>query len=67
MILRLIEFPVVASILGEGPVMQKKGIAEAVMTTVPPAVLNAVAHATGLRVNRVPLTPSRFLDAMGQK
>jgi CO/xanthine dehydrogenase Mo-binding subunit len=67
MTLRLIDFPDDASILAEGPAMQKKGVAEAVMTTVPPAVLNAVAHATGLRANRVPLTPARFLDALAQK
>lgn len=40
-----------------------KGIAEACMTTVPPAILNAVAHATGYRFHTVPLTPARFLEA----
>lgn len=62
--LRLVEFPDDASIIAEGPAMQKKGIAEAVMTTVAPAVLNAVAHATGVRMNRVPLTPARVLAAL---
>jgi CO/xanthine dehydrogenase Mo-binding subunit len=41
-----------------------KGVAEACMTTVPPAVLNAVAHATGYRFHTLPLTPARFLEAV---
>ncbi len=64
--LRLIEFPDDASILSEGPIVQKKGVAEATLTTVAPAIVNAVAHATGLRMNRVPLTPQRILEAKGQ-
>lgn len=43
-----------------------KGVAEACMTTVPPAVLNAVAHATGYRFHTVPLTPARFLEAVAR-
>jgi CO/xanthine dehydrogenase Mo-binding subunit len=65
--LKLIDFPDDASILSEGPSMQKKGVAEAVITTVPPAIVNAVAHAIGLRNNRVPLTPPRILEALSQK
>jgi CO/xanthine dehydrogenase Mo-binding subunit len=52
------------SVLADGAVVRKKGIAEAVMTTVPPAVHNAIAHATGLRLNSLPMTPERVRKAL---
>jgi CO/xanthine dehydrogenase Mo-binding subunit len=39
---------------------RRKGIAEATMTTVAPAISNAVAHATGLRFNSLPITEKRL-------
>jgi CO/xanthine dehydrogenase Mo-binding subunit len=63
---RLIELPG-DSVLAAGiEARPHKGIAEACMTTVPPAVLNAVAHATGYRFHTVPLTPARFLEAVSR-
>ncbi|WP_406699710.1 molybdopterin cofactor-binding domain-containing protein [Singulisphaera sp. Ch08] len=53
-----------ASVLGSGPPMRKKGIAEATMTTVAPAVVNAVAHAIGVRINSLPITPPKVLEAL---
>jgi len=46
---------------------RRKGIAEAAMTTVAPAVANAVAHATGLRLCRVPFTPDRVRAALASR
>ncbi len=46
------------------PGQRKKGIAEATMTTVPPAVANAIAHAIGVRINSLPITPSKILEAL---
>lgn len=61
------------SVLAEGPVGEtrrrqpRKGIAEATMSSVAPAIANAVAHATGIRVNRLPFTRTRVLEALGQR
>jgi CO/xanthine dehydrogenase Mo-binding subunit len=68
--LRLVPFPDEENILPGGTPsrLRKKGIAEAVMSTVAPAVANAVAHATGgLRMNRVPITPARMREALAQR
>lgn len=40
-----------------------KGIGELPMDGPAPAILNAVAHATGVDVNRLPLTPERLMEA----
>lgn len=59
----LVDLPT-ASVLADGIEPRAyKGVAEACMTTVAPAVLNAVAHATGRRFHTVPLTASRFLES----
>jgi CO/xanthine dehydrogenase Mo-binding subunit len=52
------------SVLVGGPIVRKKGIAEATMTTVAPAVLNAIAHAIGVRINSLPVTSEKLLEAM---
>jgi CO/xanthine dehydrogenase Mo-binding subunit len=39
-----------------------KGIGELPMDGPAPAILNAVSHATGLDVRRLPLTPELLLD-----
>lgn len=62
--LRLVELEAGQQILKSGPPIRKKGIAEAVMTTVMPAVANAIAHATGARLTALPITPKRVLEAL---
>lgn len=52
------------SILPSGPRVRKKGIAEVTLTTVAPAVGNAVAHAIGRRITALPITPARVLEAL---
>jgi CO/xanthine dehydrogenase Mo-binding subunit/aerobic-type carbon monoxide dehydrogenase small subunit (CoxS/CutS family) len=41
-----------------------KGLGEHVLIPTAPAILNAIAHATGARLTRTPATPSRVLDAI---
>ena len=41
-----------------------KGIGELPMDGPAPAIVNAVAHATGVDVTRLPLTPERLMDLM---
>lgn len=61
--LRLIPLTADSIVNGSTPV-RKKGIAEATMTTVAPAVANAVAHAIGSRINSLPITPAKILEAL---
>ena len=42
-----------------------KGIGEPPLVGAAPAIANAVAHATGLRLRTIPMTPERVLDALG--
>lgn len=42
-----------------------KGIAEAVLCPVAPAIANAVAHATGHRFRDLPITPDKIRKALG--
>jgi CO/xanthine dehydrogenase Mo-binding subunit len=51
-------------ILAKGPRVRKKGIAELTLSTVAPAVGNAVAHAIGRRITTLPITPARVLEAL---
>lgn len=44
-----------------------KGIGEPPIVGPAPATANAVAHATGARLNRIPMTPERVLTALGRK
>ncbi|SMF30598.1 xanthine dehydrogenase family protein molybdopterin-binding subunit [Pseudobacteriovorax antillogorgiicola] len=41
-----------------------KGMAEVVLNAVPPAIVNAVAHATGKRFRQLPLQPKKILEAL---
>ncbi|WP_421695844.1 molybdopterin-dependent oxidoreductase [Aestuariivirga sp.] len=41
-----------------------KGIGEQALIPTAPAILNAIAHATGARVMQTPATPERVLDAL---
>jgi CO/xanthine dehydrogenase Mo-binding subunit len=70
--LELIPLPSGVSILTDGqPKARSKGIAEAVMTTVAPALANAVAHASGnydwLNGVQLPLTRLSILQAFEGK
>ena len=62
--MKLVLVPLDGDLLAGGSTHRKKGIAEAAMSTVAPAVANAVAHATGARVNALPMTPKRVLEAL---
>jgi CO/xanthine dehydrogenase Mo-binding subunit len=42
-----------------------KGIAEAVLCPIAPAIANAVAHATGRRFRDLPITPAKIRKALG--
>jgi CO/xanthine dehydrogenase Mo-binding subunit len=53
-------------IVANGPRVRKKGIAEITLSTVAPAVGNAVAHAIGRRITALPITPARVLVALGR-
>ena len=47
----------------EGP-FGAKGLGEHVLIPTAPAILNAICHATGARITRLPALPHRVLDAM---
>ena len=44
-----------------------KGVGELPMDVPAPAVLAAIAHATGCRLDAIPATPERVLRALGAK
>jgi len=50
----------------EGP-FGAKGLGEHVLIPTAPAILNAIRHATGVTVRKVPATPSRILAAIKAK
>jgi aldehyde oxidoreductase len=50
----------------EGP-FGAKGLGEHVLIPTAPAILNAIRHATGAIVTKVPATPSRVLEAISAK
>ena len=62
------DMPEVKSILVEKPdpegPMGAKGLGEHVLIPTAPAILNAIRHATGARINRVPALPHRVLAAI---
>lgn len=41
-----------------------KGVGEPALVATAPAILNAIADATGVRITQVPVTPSRLLEAL---
>jgi CO/xanthine dehydrogenase Mo-binding subunit/aerobic-type carbon monoxide dehydrogenase small subunit (CoxS/CutS family) len=64
------DMPVIDSILiekpdPEGP-MGAKGLGEHVLIPTAPAILNAIRHACGARINRLPALPHRVLAAIKQ-
>ena len=62
------DIPPVESILIENPSSigpyGAKGIGEQAVIPTAPAILNAIHHATGIRIFRVPATPDRVRDAL---
>jgi len=65
-----VDFPstkviVLESGTGVGP-FGAKGIGEPALTPAAPAVANAVADALGVRIQQLPLTPKRVLEAIGK-
>ena len=44
--------------------MGAKGLGEHVLIPTAPAILNAIRHATGARINRLPALPHRVLAAI---
>jgi len=49
----------------EGP-FGVKGLGEHVLIPTAPAILNAIRHATGVLVTKLPATPDRVLAAIGK-
>ncbi|SMF82398.1 xanthine dehydrogenase family protein molybdopterin-binding subunit [Pseudobacteriovorax antillogorgiicola] len=48
-----------------GPVQDPpKGMAEVVLNAVPPAIVNAIAHATGKRFRQLPIQPKKILESL---
>ena len=65
-----VDFPSTDAIIlesgtGVGP-FGAKGIGEPALTPAAPAVANAVADAIGVRIQELPLTPKRILEALGK-
>jgi CO/xanthine dehydrogenase Mo-binding subunit/aerobic-type carbon monoxide dehydrogenase small subunit (CoxS/CutS family) len=62
------DMPPVESILIEAPSEEgpfgAKGIGEQALIPTAPAILNAIAHATGVRITRIPATPDRVRAAI---
>jgi CO/xanthine dehydrogenase Mo-binding subunit len=62
------DVPPVTSILVEDPSpigpMGAKGIGEQALIPTAPAILNAIADATGIRITRTPATPDRIRAAL---
>ncbi len=50
----------------EGP-FGAKGLGEHVLIPTAPAILNAIRHATGIAISKVPATPSRIREALREK
>jgi aldehyde oxidoreductase len=65
------DVPPIESILVEVPDPEgpfgAKGLGEHVLIPTAPAILNAIRHATGALVTKVPATPERVLDAIRRK
>jgi CO/xanthine dehydrogenase Mo-binding subunit len=62
------DIPPVESILIEDPSsigpFGAKGIGEQAVIPTAPAILNAIHHATGIRLRRIPATPDRIREAI---
>jgi xanthine dehydrogenase YagR molybdenum-binding subunit len=65
-LLGLADAPEIEVILLDMPERGVIGIGESVTIPTAAAVANAVANALGVRVNSLPITPQRVLDAIGK-
>jgi xanthine dehydrogenase YagR molybdenum-binding subunit len=65
-LLQLADAPEIEVILLDMPERGVIGIGEPVTIPTAAAVANAVANALGVRVNSLPITPQRVLDAVGK-
>jgi len=63
-ILRFSEVPEVETVLLDRPGTPFLGAGEATQGPTPGAIANAIAHATGARLRRIPFTPERVREAM---
>jgi len=64
------DVPPIESILVEVPDPEgpfgAKGLGEHVLIPTAPAILNAIRHATGVAIRKVPATPTRVLEALAE-
>jgi nicotinate dehydrogenase subunit B len=65
-ILRFPDVPQVTVTLIDRPELPSLGVGEAAQGPAAAAIANAVAHALGVRVRQLPLTPERILRAIGK-
>ena len=66
-ILRFSEVPEVETVLLDRPGSPFLGAGEATQGPTPAAIANAIAHATGARLRRIPFTPERVREALGPR
>ena len=66
-ILRFSEVPEVETVLLDRPGMPFLGAGEATQGPTPAAIANAIAHATGARLRRIPFTPERVREALNAR
>ena len=63
-ILRFAEVPEIETVLLDRPGEPFLGAGEATQGPTPAAIANAIAHATGARLRRIPFTPERVREAL---
>ena len=66
-ILRFSEVPEIETVLVDRPGAPFLGAGEATQGPTPAAIANAIAHATGARLRRIPFTPERVCEALAQR
>jgi nicotinate dehydrogenase subunit B len=63
-ILRFPDVPIVETVLLDEPDVESEGLGEVATDPAPAAIANAVFHAAGIRLRRVPFTPARVKAAL---
>ncbi|MEX2208877.1 MAG: molybdopterin cofactor-binding domain-containing protein [Myxococcota bacterium] len=66
-ILRFSEVPEIETVLLDRPGSPFLGAGEATQGPTPAAIANAIAHATGARLRRIPFTPQRVREALKRR
>jgi len=56
---------VIVEVANAGHPYGVRGVGENAIVAPPAAVANAVSHATGVRMNSLPLSPGKILEALG--